>query len=154
MTQASQHNQSEYDQRDRFSYLNERHHRVRVQKSIDLIQQYRNSKIGKLAGLDLGCGDGAVAQQILGLGIQMHGIDIASEQLKLAAKRGIQIKEGDFQKELPYKDESYDVVFAGEVIEHIVDPRLFVTEVNRILKPGGLFVVSSPNLAGFDNRIK
>ena len=45
-----------------------------------------------------------------------------------------------------YKDKSFDVVTATEVIEHLENPRLFLRDINRVLKPGGLCVLSTPNI--------
>ncbi len=47
---------------------------------------------------------------------------------------------------LPFADESFDCVISFQVIEHIKDDRLFVAEVARVLRPGGIFVVSTPNI--------
>ncbi len=47
---------------------------------------------------------------------------------------------------LPFEDESFDCVISFQVIEHIKDDRSFVAEVQRVLRPGGIFVVSTPNI--------
>lgn len=46
---------------------------------------------------------------------------------------------------LPFRDEVFDAVFAGELIEHLVDPRCGLAEFNRVLSPGGLLVLTTPN---------
>ncbi len=48
---------------------------------------------------------------------------------------------------LPFEDNSFDCVISFQVIEHIKDDRTFVAEVMRVLRPGGLFVVSTPNIS-------
>ena len=147
-------NETKYNKYNAFAYLNKKWHQVRIQKILRLIQQYKNSKEGAFKALDIGCGNGKVTEKIKDLGIEGYGIDISSELLKKAEARGIKTEIGDAHKSLPYKCGYFDIVFAGEVIEHIMDPRQFVIEVNRILKPGGLFILTTPNLAGFDNRIR
>ncbi len=47
---------------------------------------------------------------------------------------------------LPFEDESFDCVISFQVIEHIKDDKLFVAEVWRVLRPGGKFIVSTPNI--------
>ena len=48
-----------------------------------------------------------------------------------------------------FPNEDFDVVFAGEVIEHVTDPYRALAELHKILKPGGLLVISTPNPHGF-----
>lgn len=147
-------NRDKYNKEDAFNYLDDRWHRVRVEKSLNLIKRYRDKNGGYLKALDVGCGDGDIGSKIKKLGIETWGIDVAENSLVKSQEKGLHIVNGDIQKRLPFEDASLDVVFAGEVIEHIADPRYFVTEVNRVLKLGGMFVLTTPNLAGLDNRFK
>ena len=55
---------------------------------------------------------------------------------------------------IPVKDNSFDVVTAGEVLEHLINPYKTAREVYRILKPNGIFVLSVPNISSLVNRIK
>ncbi len=54
---------------------------------------------------------------------------------------------------LPVEEASFDCVVASEVIEHVFDTDFLVEEIRRVLKPGGIFVVTTPNLASILNRI-
>jgi SAM-dependent methyltransferase len=56
------------------------------------------------------------------------------------------------QSKLPFPDDYCDLVLAGEVIEHLHNPDNFVRECNRVLKPGGDLILSTPNLASWFNR--
>lgn len=56
-------------------------------------------------------------------------------------------------QELPFDDASYDVLYAGEIIEHVADPDLALAEWNRVLRPGGTLIVTTPNRERFLNRI-
>ncbi len=60
----------------------------------------------------------------------------------------------DFEKRLPVKNKSVDVVFAGEVIEHIYHTEKFLQEARRVLSPGGRLIISTPNLAFWKYRAK
>ncbi|MBS3150052.1 methyltransferase domain-containing protein [Candidatus Woesearchaeota archaeon] len=54
---------------------------------------------------------------------------------------------------IPQKDNSYDVVIAGEIIEHMTNPIFFVVECHRVLKDNGIFVLTTPNICGIKSRI-
>ena len=69
--------------------------------------------------------------------------------------RGLDITKGDdFGKPLQVKSATADLVIALEVIEHLYDTDFFLGEIRRILKPGGLLILSTPNLASLTNRLK
>lgn len=54
---------------------------------------------------------------------------------------------------LPFETESFDLVYAGEILEHLYFPDNFLKEVNRVLKKSGKFVLTTPNIASWYNRI-
>jgi SAM-dependent methyltransferase len=60
----------------------------------------------------------------------------------------------DITKSFPYPDHAFDRVIAVEVTEHILDHETFFSEVNRILRPGGLLYVSTPNVVSMRSRIR
>ncbi|MBI3306013.1 methyltransferase domain-containing protein, partial [Candidatus Nomurabacteria bacterium] len=66
----------------------------------------------------------------------------------------VEIKILNCNENLPFKNDSYDLIFAGEIIEHLIDPNKFLSEIKRILKPEGLFIGSTPNAFRYDKRIK
>lgn len=69
--------------------------------------------------------------------------------------KGLDITKGDdFSKTLKIKSKSADLVIALEIIEHLYDTDFFLSEIHRILKPGGLLILSTPNLASLTNRLK
>ena len=55
---------------------------------------------------------------------------------------------------LPFEDGAFGAVFAGEIIEHLVDTAGFLAELHRVLAPGGVAVITTPNLASFENRVR
>jgi len=55
---------------------------------------------------------------------------------------------------LPFENNYFDFVFAGEIIEHLFDSRFFLKEVHRVLKINGYLILSTPNLARIDDRLK
>lgn len=60
----------------------------------------------------------------------------------------------DVNKRIELEDKSVDVIIAGEIIEHLFTPFKFLKECHRILKEGGIIVISTPNLCSLKNRFK
>lgn len=93
--------------------------------------------------------------------IALTGIEIDEDERAVAAARGIEAEEHYLNTfddrtivaRLPYRDESVDVVVAGEVLEHVVDTEGFARETLRVLKPEGALVVTTPNLLWWKNRV-
>jgi SAM-dependent methyltransferase len=103
--------------------------------------------------LDLGCRDGALTQAYAG-GNEIVGVDADREALAEAQKLGIETRWADLDDALPFEDGSFDVVVAGELLEHLRDPRRVASEVLRVLRPGGTFVGSVPNAYRLKNRLR
>jgi SAM-dependent methyltransferase len=103
--------------------------------------------------LDLGCRDGALTREYTG-GNEVVGVDADREALAEAEKLGIETRWADLDQPLPFEDASFDVVVAGELLEHLRDPRRLVAEVHRVLRNGGTFVASVPNAYRAKNRLR
>jgi len=99
--------------------------------------------------LDCGCGAGGYLEAFSSLpGIEAHGLEYEAEKVRLARFRnGVntdQILQGDIQS-MPYQDGYFDAVLLNEVLEHVPDQYKGLSEVNRVLRPGGRLLVFSPN---------
>ena len=103
--------------------------------------------------LDLGCDDGLLtARWAARVGAKdVHGVEIVDERAQLAEERGITVARADLNGRMPFEDETLDVVCSNQVIEHLRDTDLFVSEILRIVRPGGYVVVSTENLASWHN---
>jgi SAM-dependent methyltransferase len=103
--------------------------------------------------LDLGCDDGArtVVFAAAARAQETHGVEASPQPAEQARHRGVQVTEADLNTLLPFDDDAYDVVVSNQVIEHLVDTGTFLSEIRRILRPGGLAVVSTENLASWHN---
>lgn len=102
--------------------------------------------------LDLGCRDGALTRYYAE-GNSIVGIDIDKEALELCAGRlGIKTVWHDINDGLPFADGSFDIVVAGEVLEHSFYPEMLLKEIARALKTGGAFIGSVPNAYRLKNR--
>jgi SAM-dependent methyltransferase len=103
--------------------------------------------------LDLGCRDGALSR-VYAEGNSLVGVDADREALAEAEKLGIDTYWADLDEPLPFEEASFDVVVAGELLEHLRDPRRVVAETRRVLRPGGTFVASVPNAYRLKNRLR
>jgi 2-polyprenyl-3-methyl-5-hydroxy-6-metoxy-1,4-benzoquinol methylase len=138
------------EEKTRFSYCE--------QKSMNVIMDYVqviNTKIIKL--LDVGCGDGFFLYRLSEelKGGKLEGIDYSEYLLEAAKKRPFEatFKHVNLEEGIPYEDCSFNVVYAGEVIEHLYNPDVFVREVYRVLKNNGIFIVSTPNINSWLSRL-
>ena len=106
--------------------------------------------------LDIGCADGTWAKYWQGRGWKTFGVDINPKNVDAAKKRGIQATTVDLNSEEPlqFENESFDLIFAGEIIEHLIDTDGFLMELNRCLKPKANLLITTPNLVSFENRIR
>jgi SAM-dependent methyltransferase len=104
--------------------------------------------------LDLGCRYGALTA-FYAEGNEVIGVDIDREALEAAGERlGIETHWADLDQPLELRDESFDVVVAGELLEHLRDPQRVVGEIRRVLRPRGTFVASVPNAYRLKNRLR
>ena len=106
--------------------------------------------------LDAGCGNGLFIQLMRKLqpDAVYHGIDYSHEEVKEARKKGLSVKQGNFDEQgISFPAHSFDVAYTGEVIEHLYNPDHYLQELNRILKKNGHLVLSTPNLGAWFNRI-
>lgn len=105
---------------------------------------------GKL--LDVGCGGGRFLNRIKKRGWQVEGSDFdAQATRKVTARYGIKTHVGDLlQCALPA--DSFDVITMSQTIEHLYAPEMTLRECLRILKPGGLLVMTTPNCASIGAR--
>jgi methionine biosynthesis protein MetW len=118
----------------------------RVDKIISLVGQG-----GKV--LDIGCGDGQISK-IIKENNEVFGIEISDIARQKAKDNGINVLDLDLN--LNWSDgleESFDVVVAGEIIEHIFDTDKFLQNIHKVLKEDGYLVLSTPNIASLGRRL-
>ena len=94
--------------------------------------------------LDLGCGRGEMLHAFAQTGLSCQGLDQSPDAGSCAP--GVPVVQADLTKDAyPFADNSFDVVFLKSVIEHVWEPGHMLSEVQRILKPGGRAVVLTPD---------
>jgi ubiquinone/menaquinone biosynthesis C-methylase UbiE len=97
--------------------------------------------------LDVGCGEGYFAAALVRAHAEVLAVDVASEPLRRALERHPDLDTRLVEPEaaLPLDDSSFDVVWAGETIEHVADTARWLSEVRRVLRSGGMLVLSTPD---------
>lgn len=93
--------------------------------------------------LDIGCGTGAIMDFVRSKGYTVEGVDMSEDALQYCRKKNLTVHHGVAEK-LPLENNSFDVVIASDVLEHITDDVAVVREVARVLKPGGIFIITVP----------
>jgi 2-polyprenyl-3-methyl-5-hydroxy-6-metoxy-1,4-benzoquinol methylase len=119
---------------------------------IGLVQLFGVRNLRRSQVLDFGCGSGYLLDALLSRNIPCAGADFSEDSVSVVEKRlgdntlfqGVQLVRG-----LPTNiaDGSYDTVFLIEAIEHLLDDDLeaTLTELHRIVRPGGVLIVTTPN---------
>jgi SAM-dependent methyltransferase len=143
-------------------YFDHPYFQVRRELTPDLASRYerRLMEIERLAGpltgkrlLDIGCDTGLFLQyaqeQRATHGV---GIDVAERAVAAGRAAGLDLRQGTLEQ-VAFDDASFDVLCAYDLIEHVSDPRLFIREVRRVLKPGGIAVFETPNYGGLVYRL-
>jgi len=104
--------------------------------------------------LDLGCGPGTITEglaartepgQAVGLDQDREFVEAASEK---SSRSNLRFQVGDAAA-LPFEDDSFDVVFAHALLQHVASPGAVLSEVRRVLRPGGVAAVADADLDGF-----
>ena len=120
---------------------------IRIKKVIKLIRKY----LGEIKGLNiLECGitNGGVADLLNKEGANCFGVDINPREIT-----GVKIIQVDLNEGFPEFNIKFDVIFAGEVIEHLFDDTKFIHECREALKLNGLLIITVPNLLFSANRL-
>jgi SAM-dependent methyltransferase len=119
-----------------------------LQARSDLLPYLPPAPPGGLRILELGCGGGATGALLKERGIAAHvtGVEVVPEAVLEARKRLDAVVAGDLERlDLP-PGPAFDLVLAADVVEHLIDPWTTLRRVLDVLRPGGHFVTSTPNI--------
>ena len=117
----------------------------RLAKIIELTTQRKPSST-----LDIGCGRGFLLGHLAQRGLSgLAGLDVYDD---VSDPRFDYIR-ADVTQPFPIADASYELVIAGEIIEHVPNPDDFLREIRRVVTPGGTVIISTPNLVSWANRV-
>ncbi len=103
--------------------------------------------------LDLGCDDGELTLKTAErIGTKnIYGVEIVDKRIKSAQKRGVKVNKFDLNGKFDYRSSSFDVVHGNQIIEHLHASDNFLSEIYRVLKPGGYAVISTENASSWCN---
>jgi len=128
----------------------------RTEKAVFQAVQHFHHEGGRL--LDVGCGLGTQVARLALKGWEAYGIDASEQMLRLgqfrfpAVHRKVRLARG-IAEALPFRSNFFDVVMCQGAMDHFADRARFVTEVERVLKPGGHFVVALANYESLSCRV-
>jgi ubiquinone/menaquinone biosynthesis C-methylase UbiE len=97
--------------------------------------------------LDLGAGIGDFTAALAEMGASVVGVEVAQAAVRRAQARhpGLDFRLVPLEGPLPFEDNAFDLVWASEVIEHVADTARWLSEVRRVLAPGGRLLVTTPS---------
>jgi len=118
---------------------------ARYQQVLKVIPKDKSLKI-----LDIGCGDGVLSwklfnqtkSKITGVDTDEHSLKFARKEIQKRNARANFIKANAHK--LPFKNNSFDVIIATEIIEHLEKPQIMLREIKRVLKPKGQVIITTP----------
>ncbi len=93
--------------------------------------------------LDLGSATGGNTLHISSLGHQVTSVEYSEIGVAIQQQKGIKVIQADARR-LPFQDSSFDLIVCLDVLEHIIEDDLAASEIFRVLKPGGRFLISVP----------
>lgn len=102
--------------------------------------------------LDIGCGDGDYSKRLKDLGFEVIACDMDKERFQHGKE--IEFRYCDITKELPFPDGCFDYILLMEVVEHLRNPYEVIPEISRIIKKGGMLILSTPNILNLKSRFR
>ena len=120
---------------------------VRIKKTAKFVHRYfKDMKL--LTVLECGVTKGGLAEVLSREGAQCFGIDIHPRSVE-----GVETVRADLNEGFPKFKTNFDIIFAGEVMEHLFDDIGFIDGCRKLLKPKGLLILTVPNLVFSVNRL-
>jgi 2-polyprenyl-3-methyl-5-hydroxy-6-metoxy-1,4-benzoquinol methylase len=103
--------------------------------------------------LDVGCGVGTIGLELQRRGFDVTGVDFSAVAVEKAVDAGLNAVHSDVDGDgLKFADATFDVVWMGDVLEHVFDPINLLREARRVLRPTGRLLVSTPNDLALPSR--
>ena len=102
--------------------------------------------------LEIGFGAGTILEEAKRQNWEAYGTEVSGTACEHARKRGHDVFHGELS-EAEFESGSFDVVAASEILEHLPDPSAELAEIERILRPGGLFWATTPSARSLSFRL-
>jgi len=135
---------------DKNSFLNILETGIQPVRTKYIKQCISKLKLDSIESLDIGCGGGILAEELARCCDKVDAIDISEASLETARKHaleeGLSINyQQAFAENLPFPDNSFNLITCCDVLEHVDDLDQVIAEVNRVLRPGGVFIYDTIN---------
>lgn len=114
-------------------------HPLRLNVALNFLERVGGNKLV----LDCACGDGIQAEKFSKTH-RVIGIDLSSVRVKRARAKGLSVMVADVYN-LPFKNDTFDVLVFGEILEHLTEPEKALKEINRTLKSKGYLIMDTPS---------
>jgi 2-polyprenyl-3-methyl-5-hydroxy-6-metoxy-1,4-benzoquinol methylase len=102
--------------------------------------------------LEVGCGSGATLRRLQDLGWEVEGVDFDPRAVENARAKGLRVRQGELAGQ-GFEPDAFDAVIASHVIEHVPDPAGLARQCLRLLRPGGVLVVQTPNASSLGRAV-
>jgi SAM-dependent methyltransferase len=141
------------------SYLTRPYHQLRISLCCSLLDESLRRSFpcqprSEIKILDLGSSTGRLALTLAGYGYGVVASDIELSPLKRAHLNGLPCVQLDAASPLPFAHACFSGVVMAELIEHLFDTKAVLAECNRVLRPGGILAITTPNLATAQDRLR
>ncbi|HVK22656.1 MAG TPA: class I SAM-dependent methyltransferase [Actinokineospora sp.] len=152
-SQSTEANLAAYSSDEVAGYLRYPYHRVRLDLAIGVLRSHLGMGQAPLIA-DIGAGGGQASELLAAHGFRPIACDAVLDAGRTATRAGLLAVGMDATGTLPFRSGSLDGILAGEIIEHVFDPAALLRECARVLRPGGVLVLTTPNLAPLQDRLR
>jgi SAM-dependent methyltransferase len=144
------------DGREVATYLPEPYHALRLQLGVALLENElcRHGPTGNQLIMDIGAAEGAACLALRKIGLDPVAADAEFEPLRAARRVEVIGIQFDATGSFPVREGALAGIFMGELLEHVWDPTGLLSECWRALALGGVLVLTTPNLANFQDRLR
>ncbi len=126
----------------------------KAKKIVAVLKDYHRQNAKRLSDsscLDLGCSVGIITRHLGKYFKKVVGVDVDEQAIRMAKKqtgsKNVNYKISK-EKELPFSNDTFDVVIFNQIYEHVEEPKALISEVKRVLKPGGICFFGARNRFG------
>jgi len=114
--------------------------------------ELKHCEADKPSILDIGCATGALLVYLRGSGWRVTGVEISPSADYAVKERSLDVRNLPLE-ENNFPGDSFDVILASHLIEHLNNPKAFLSETYRVLKNNGNIFITTPNISGFQARL-
>jgi len=122
----------------------------KLEKTLFAVKQPRADSVPSI--LDIGCATGALLAALRDKGWRVTGVEISPSAIYAKNERKLDVRNIPLEENI-FPDNSFDVILASHLIEHLNEPKTFLEETYRILKNNGSIFITTPDISGFQSLL-